>query len=95
MLVYQRRNSMLSEKKVAEVLWTVRILRLESLELTAQKVYERQQHLFRYSQEDVNVALDEIGKRGYHWSQRYSGISDACIVWSKPNLLASPWEEGV
>ena len=76
---------MLSEKKVAEVLWTVRVLRLEGLELTAEKIYERQRHLFRYSQEDVNAALGEIGNRGYHWSQRYSGIPDACIVWSRPS----------
>jgi hypothetical protein len=64
----------------ANMLWIVRILRVEGGELNAQSVYERQKFTFHYSLETVTDALAEISKRGYHWSERYPGISDACIV---------------
>lgn len=64
----------------ANVLWTVRLMRVHGDELSVQSVYNKQALIFHYSYDQVTEALREIGRRGYHWAQRYKGVSDACIL---------------
>ncbi len=68
------------ETQIAKVMWTLRFMRVQGDELTTQAVYDKQRFLFFYDLETVTDALREIGNRGYHWAQRYPGVSDACIL---------------
>lgn len=66
--------------KEANVLWTVRLMRVHGNELSVQSVHNKQASIFHYSYDEVTEALRGIGNKGYHWSQRYPGVSDACIL---------------
>jgi hypothetical protein len=74
--------------KEAGVLWTVRLMRVQGGELSVQSVYNKQASIFHYSYDEVSQALREIGNKGYHWSQRYQGIPDTCIL-----VGAHQWQE--
>jgi hypothetical protein len=79
----EEREAMITDQQVADIMWTVRVLRQEGVTLATlngRAVYERQRHIFFHSQETVAAALREIGERGYHWSQLYSGVPDTCIL---------------
>jgi hypothetical protein len=74
---------MITDELVADIMWTVRVLRQEGVtlaKLNLQTVYERQRFLFFHSLETVAATLREIGDRGFHWSQLYPGVPDTCIL---------------
>lgn len=74
---------MVTDQQVADIMWTVRVLRQEGVTLATmgvQAVYEKQRFIYFYSLETVSEILCEIGERGYHWSQLYSGVPDTCIL---------------
>ena len=70
----------MNELHAANILWVVRMMRVQGGELSVQEVYNKQASIYHYSYDEVAMALREIGNRGYHWSQRYPGVSDACIL---------------
>lgn len=74
---------MVTDQLVADIMWTVRVLRQEGVTLATlnlQSVYERQRLTFYHPLETVAAALQKIGDRGYHWSQLYPGVPDTCIL---------------
>lgn len=73
-------SEMVTDKQVAEVLWTVRTLRVEGKPLSPGTVYKRQRYIFHYNQATVNNALDELSNRGYQWDKTFPGVPDSCIV---------------
>jgi hypothetical protein len=86
---------MVTDQQVADIMWTVRMMRSEGVTLATlnvQSVYERQRHTFYHPLETVAAALREIGDRGYHWSQLYPGVPDTCILVGDqyPRSLAQP-----
>lgn len=84
---------MVTDQQVANVMWTVRMLRCEGATLATlnvQAVYERQRYIFSHSLELVTAALGEIGKRGYHWNQFYAGVPNNCIlVGNQPGCVSA------
>ena len=63
---------MLEEKVVANIMWTVRLMRARGDELSVQSVYEKQKYVWLHSYDVVTLAVDEVLKK-MNWTTQKKG----------------------
>jgi hypothetical protein len=68
------------DKQVADIMWTVRLMRMEGDALSPYQVFLKQQYIFFYDRATVEATLLEIERIGFQWNVRRPGVPDMCIL---------------